>query len=395
VSQCPCARSPRCTGSVPVQLGRKNVGSTGLNSRLTRQFSSSTRNAATAAIGAAAPAPAASAAQPGGASLRALRTHVYQQSQQRTRHISWAHYTTLASLPSFRDRRLCSTRLPHRCGCLLFQRLSAGPVHSYLRAIFASRLVPLHDVPSTNILSSAVNDSTLREALPSSMINAAVAPLRGGLLLVALDFSAWTQDAHLLDALLRALLYATQPSSGTQLQLPFSSSPPSPIDAAAAALHVGISLVSSDARVCALDAQLRVPCALLCALLRASWRLAVAQPRVTCTSSSSVQLLPPSLPPESIFDNAYLHMHVHDSLDTLAHPLIQCASLLAVPFVSVSPLALLCASSSPLPSSQAVLPSAGSSLPLHLYGLRSFSTRCSLRLAGGGDREDSPSVSCL
>ena len=156
----------------------------------------------------------------------------------------------------------------------------------YFRAIFSSCFVPLHDVPSTNLLSSAV--APLRPPLlPSFVINTAVAPLRSGFLLVALDFSAWAQDAHLLDALLRALLYATQSSSGTQLQLPFSSSPPSPIIAAAAALHVGIPLVSSDARVCALEAQLRVLCALLCALLRASWRLVVAQPRVTCTSSSS------------------------------------------------------------------------------------------------------------
>jgi len=400
--------------------------------------------AAASAIGAAAPAPSAIRPSPLCHCTAGSFTH-NQPYHQRPTRTARVHYTTLGTGSSFRDSCLCSTRLPHIRGGIHFQRLPAGPIRSYLCAFFASYIVPLR---GANLLSSAFDDSPLSEALPSIVISAVVAPLRGGLLLIRLDFPTWALDAHLLYALPCALSRAILPSSGMQLQLPFSPSP-SPVDAAAAALHVGISLVSSDARICAFETQLCVLRALPRALPRASGRLVYAQPRAMCTSPSLV------LP----------HMH--------------CASLLAVPFVFVSPLALSCASSSLLPSSQAMLHSVApatllaplrapftcaiacdttadydeplwlreagelpatvaytpyrspilfafavrargilvmifieatslisimpplrtslvaSSASPPLHRLRSFSTQYPLRLAGGGDREDSPSLPCL
>ena len=267
-----------------------------------------------------------------------------------------AHYTTLGSGPSFRERCLCSMRSPHLCGGIVFQHPSTSPRLSYLRAIFVSCLAPLRDVPSTDLLSSAV--APLREPLlPSSVINAAVAPLRSGLLLIiALDFPAWAQDAHLLDALLRALLCATQPSSVTQLPLLFSPSPSLLIDAAVAASRGGTSFAVLDARSCASDAQLCVLCALFRAMPRASWRPVDAQPRVRCASSLHRQLFRPSSIAEPTAANVQLRMRTRVSSDTLASPLMQCAS----PLVFVSPLALLGTSLSPFLSSHAMLPSVAS-----------------------------------
>ena len=101
------------------------------------------------AIDAAAPSTAPPDFHPGVAHSRAPPAPL-QPYHRSPGHLTPVHYTTLGTGPTFRDRDLCSTRLPHLCGYIHFQRLPAGPTRSYLRAIFSWCTVPSHGyLPST------------------------------------------------------------------------------------------------------------------------------------------------------------------------------------------------------------------------------------------------------
>jgi len=238
------------------------------------------------AIDAAAPSTAPPDFHPGVAHSRAPPAPL-QPYHRSPGHLTPAHYTTLGTGPTFRDRDLCSTRLPHLRVGLHFQRPSAGPMRTYPCAFFASYVVSLR---GAMLALSAVDDSPVSEALPSSMINAVVAPLRRGLLLITSDSPAWTPDAHLLCALLSTLHRATLPNSGAQHEyhLPFSSAPPSPAATAAASLCGGISIVASDAQLRVLRALLRAsPCTSQAVLLSAASAALLAPLREPFVHSTS------------------------------------------------------------------------------------------------------------